>query len=127
MVAAPSGPGRYRLLPRAVLPAAARASVCDLGLLLGLVLARRTRRLKSMDADHLPAEIHHAGDLRPSSAAGCRRISALDPRCKDRGMATAAVIDAGTDGGRCLRNGLAFFLWRSCSVRSLLAFRSHSL
>src|SRR5262245_1460156 len=126
MVAAPAGAYLCRLLHRPILSAIALASLCHLGLLLGFVHARGARRLQSLDADHLSAEIYDAGDLHSSHPPGDRRIPALDPRRKNRRMAAPAFADAGTDGGRCLKNGSAFYRWRSCSVRSLSAFLSPS-
>ena len=52
-----------------------------------------TRRFKSLDADHLSAEIRHADDLPSASAAGRRRVLALGA-CRDhRRLAATAVID----------------------------------
>ena len=75
MAAAAAGARRRHLLPRVLLPAADRAALRHLGLLLAVVSARRTRRVEPVDAGHLPAEIRHAGHLRAAAAAGHRPSS----------------------------------------------------
>ena len=94
MVAAPPGTGRYRLLSRFLLPALDRSALCDLGLFLAVVHARGTGRIQPVDADHLSAEIHDAGDLHPSAAAGCRRVPAFVARRNDGRVAAGPVVDA---------------------------------
>ncbi len=111
MVATPPGIGRYRLLSRPLLPALDRSALCDLGLFLAVVHAGRARRFEPVDAGHLSAEIHDAGDLHPSAAAGCRRVPAFVARRNDGPVAAGPVVDAGADGCRCLKSGSASFRW----------------
>ena len=72
------------------------------------------------------AEIHNAGDLHPSAAAGCRRVPAFVARRNDGRVAAGPVVDAAADDRRCLKSGSALYRWRSCSEPYSSAFRSHS-